>query len=79
MLANTSDAVRARLIPVLQKLSLPTSYSGDINGALEFISHDKKCIGSTVSVITVDEVGKFKCKKMELDEFSSLVKKVFDN
>jgi 3-dehydroquinate synthase len=74
MLVTTSDAVLKRLIPVLKKLNLPTEYSGDVEGALAFISHDKKCEGDLVSVIFVDEIGSFRTEKLKARDFSSLVR-----
>ena len=75
MLVTTSDSVRKRLIPVLKKLGLPTEYSGNTEGALSFISHDKKCEGDLVSVVFVDEIGSFRTEKLEVREFCELVRK----
>ena len=69
MTAVCSDEVRERLIPVLEKHGLPTTYSGDTEGALSFISHDKKCEGSSVSVIFVDTPGSYRIEKMSVDCF----------
>lgn len=69
MLAAASPSVRERLIPVLKKLSLPYSYSGDIDHALGFISHDKKCDGEYLSAVFVDEVGKYRIEKMQTKTF----------
>lgn len=74
MLVTTSDKVRARLIPVLEKLDLPTKYEGNVEGALSFITHDKKCDGSLVSVIFVDEIGEFRTEKIAVTQFCELVK-----
>lgn len=75
MLAVSSEKVKARLIPVLRKAGLPCSYDGDIEEALSFISHDKKCDGSRVSVVFVDEVGEFRIEKMDVSDFCDLVRK----
>ena len=77
MLATSSEAVKARLIPVLKKLGLPTEYKGDVDGAVGFISHDKKCEGGSVSVVFVDEPGSFRIEKLETEEFISHIKKIF--
>ena len=74
MIPMCSDKVRDRLIPVLKKLSLPCSFGGDLDGALEFISHDKKCVGGKVTVIRCDEVGSFIMSDMELSDFCDTVK-----
>jgi 3-dehydroquinate synthetase len=75
MLVTTSDEVQKRLIPVLKKLNLPTEYTGDIDGALSFITHDKKCDGDLVSVVFVDEIGSFRTEKMKVSDFGNLVKR----
>lgn len=74
MIPVCSKKVRERLLPVLKKLALPYSYAGDVDAALSFISHDKKCDGKRISVVFVDEVGSFRLEKMETAEFSLLVK-----
>ena len=74
MLVTSSDKVLKRLVPVLKKLGLPTEYSGNVEGALSYITHDKKCDGSLVSVVFVDEVGSFRTEKMPIDDFADLVR-----
>ena len=75
MLVASSDEVRARLVPILKKLNLPTEYSGDVEGALSFISHDKKCDGDLVSIVFVDEIGAFRTENLKVSEFCELVRK----
>ena len=77
MLPFASDVVRARLVPVLKKLGLPTEYQGDLDSAIEFVAHDKKCDGGTVSAIFVDEIGSFRIEKLTLVQFKNLVKERF--
>ena len=77
MLPFASDAVRARLVPVLKKLGLPTEYQGDLDSAIEFVAHDKKCDGGAVSAIFVDEIGAFRIEKLTLVQFKNLVKERF--
>lgn len=77
MLPVCSDSVRERLVTVLKKLGLPFSYEGDVDAALSFISHDKKCDGKKIAVVFVDEVGSFRLEKMEIDEFCAIVKNNF--
>ena len=74
MLVTSSAPVLARLLPVLKKFNLPTEYNGNLDTALGFISHDKKCDGSKISVIFVDEIGSYRTEKMPTDTFVSLVR-----
>lgn len=75
MTAVCSESVRARLIPVLKKAGLPTVYCGDLESALSFISHDKKCDGKMISVIFVDEIGSYRIEKMNAGDFAAHVLK----
>lgn len=74
MLPMCSDDVKKRLIPVLEKLGLPTQYAGDFNNALDFVIHDKKCSNGFIDVITVLDVGKCKIEKMSVEECKKIVK-----
>ena len=77
MLPMCSLSVRERLVSVLKKLNLPTSYNGDIDGALSFVLHDKKCAGDMLSTIMVDKIGTFTMQDITFEQFSSTVKKAF--
>lgn len=57
MLPMCSEAVRARLIPVLQKAGLPTSAQFDCKAVWEAMLHDKKFSGGAVDIVTVDAIG----------------------
>lgn len=76
MTITSSEDVKKRLIPVLKKLSLPYSYDLDIEEALEYISHDKKCDGKKISVIFVDSIGSFRAEKIEVEDFLNIVRGV---
>ena len=41
---------------------------------LDYVSHDKKCEGSSVSVVYVPEVGRFELRTLGLDEFRRQVR-----
>ncbi len=71
MLPMCAPEVRARLIPVLKGLSLPTKIEGELERILEIASHDKKCDGAAVSVVYVPEVGKFEFQKMPIEEWKN--------
>ena len=76
MLPVCSKEVRERLIPVLAKLGLPTVYSGDVDVALQYTSHDKKATSDgKIDVVSVEKIGSFKLTKMTFADFSLLVKR----
>lgn len=74
MMAVCSDEVKKRLVPVLEKASLPHSYDRDIEAALGYISHDKKCEGEKISVVFVDEIGSYRIEKTDVSAFCAHVR-----
>ena len=74
MTAVCSPKVRVRLTSVLKRLGLPTEYQGDLEKALSFVVHDKKCDGGRISAILVSEVGKSKIVMMSTEEFCDTVR-----
>ncbi len=73
MIPMCEAAVRKRLIPVLKRIGLPTVLPGDPDTVLSFVSHDKKCAGSRVSVVRVPKVGSFEIVSEEISAFVSSV------
>ncbi len=69
MLPMCSDKVYSRLIPVLEKLQLPTSADYDKKAAYEAIIHDKKAAENGISAVFCDEVGTFRLEKISPDFF----------
>lgn len=65
MIPLCSDAARARLVPVLKRLGLPTQWSGDSQAVLDAIRHDKKAAGAAVTVVLVDEIGSCRLEKVD--------------
>ena len=75
MLPMCSEQVYSRLVPVLKHWNLPTRITGDLEKMLEIAAHDKKCKGSSISVVWVEEVGAFKLMDMPLDEWKKMVRR----
>ncbi len=78
MLPMCSDEVRERLLPVLERLGLPTKLPVAPETVLGFVSHDKKCSGKQVSVIFVPRVGQFEIRKYDISEFCDFVRPALD-
>lgn len=76
MLPMCSPEVRARLLPVLEKLSLPTAYAADAETLIEACRHDKKASGDDITVVFVPAPGKFQLKKIPFSEYSELIRQV---
>ena len=77
MIPMSSDAIKERMIPILSRLGLQTTYEKDIDKALSFIEHDKKCKGNSLDVIFVDEPGSYRIEKLTVNEFKKIVKERF--
>ena len=60
MLPMCSDSVRARLVPVLRKLGLPTALTVDRQAVAAAMLHDKKMQKDGVCAVYVDAVGSFR-------------------
>ncbi len=71
MIPMCSEPVRARLLPILEKLNLPTKLDFDTARVLEAMSHDKKMSEGGVTVTEVEKIGEFVMKKMTLTELEN--------
>ena len=68
MLPLCGPAVRARLLPVLEGLELPTTVSVDMEAVLAAVAHDKKAGADGIEVVTVPELGRWQLEKMTLSQ-----------
>lgn len=78
MLPMCSDKVRKRLIPVLKKLNLPCKMDCDTQKIIDTMSHDKKMAGDMISVIRVENAGKFDITKRKFADFADEIKAVYN-
>lgn len=69
-----SDEVRVRLIPVLQKYSLPVLTDIAPEKLYEVLLHDKKADGGYINAVFVNSVGSFEIKKLRSDELLQIMK-----
>ena len=76
MLPMCAPAVKEKLLPVLQKLNLPTEYNGDVDALLEACRHDKKAAGETITIVYVPEVGRFEMKTIAFSEYEEMIREV---
>ena len=73
MLPMCSKPVRDRLIPVLEKIGLPTEYRADPEKVFEAVAHDKKGANGRVALVRVDEPGTFRIEEAELSAVKELI------
>ena len=72
MLPFSSGEVRARLIRVLEKYSLPTEIEKN-DALLSYIKHDKKLTKDGIVTVCVDRIGSFEFRKMTAEDILNLI------
>ena len=79
MIPLCAPEVRERLLPVLERLGLPTygSFALDVNAAMEAISHDKKGVDGGIETVTVPEIGTFQFRRVGLTDLERLLRELF--
>ena len=78
MVSMCSESVRKRLIPVLEKLNLPTRCEYKSSELINACKHDKKASGDDITIVFVPEIGKYELCKMHFEKFEDLVKEALD-
>ena len=73
MLPMCAPALRARLLPLLERLGLPTRWEGDKATAWQAMGHDKKSNSSGFSAVFVDEPGKGYVKQVTFEEMNAIL------
>lgn len=68
MVLMSGDKVNERLIPVLNKLNLPTHIKADKRKLLNAIKHDKKSKDTKVNIIRCEEIGSYKIDLRDIKE-----------
>lgn len=73
MIPMCEDAVRARLVPVLQKLGLPVRTDLSPETVMPYVLHDKKKNTSSFTTVLVDKIGSFVFREMTWEELSGRI------
>ena len=73
MIPLCAASVRARLIPVLRALGLPTTRAFDAVAVTQAIKHDKKSSQSGVTIITVPEIGTYTIEQTTAEALGKLL------
>lgn len=76
MIPMCSEKVRERLLNVLKKLNLPTSFDYDTDTIINAVKHDKKMSGNDITVVYVPEIGEFEMRKMAFEDYAKEIKEV---
>lgn len=68
MIPMCGEALRKRLLPVLEALNLPTRYEGDPEPVFAAMAHDKKRVSDGVIVIRCNEAGSYELHWTSLED-----------
>ena len=74
MMPTSFGEAHTRIENLLKKFSLTTSYKGDIEAAIPFISHDKKASSGKVSIVLCEKIGECYLKTIPTEEFIKTIK-----
>lgn len=77
MIPMCKGSVRERLLSVLKKAGLPTSFVCDPARVYEAVTHDKKADGNQIHLIYLPEIGSYEMKKTSLSDFYNIIKEAF--
>ena len=73
MLFVCSDEIRARLLPIIEDMGLPTETEIDTEKLYQFILRDKKADGNNITVTLVNEIGKAELHKLPIENIKDLI------
>ena len=76
MLPMCAESVRARLLPVLEKLGLPTQARADPEAVYAALLHDKKTAGGKITVVKVEQPGSFVLESVAPEALRGLIEMV---
>ena len=77
MLPMSGEAVRERLLPVLEKAGLPTEVSFDREAVWAAMRHDKKAAAGAMDIVTVDEIGAGQIRRVTMEELKARFDRAF--
>ena len=68
MLYFSSKEIKDKILYLLKKYHLPTSVDLKYEDAIDFLKHDKKASNDLISIIYVNEVGKYEIRKEKIED-----------
>ena len=73
MIPMCSEKVRARLLPILEKLGLPTAAAVEKEQVLSAMLHDKKAVEGGITCVICEEAGRFELRKLTEEELRARI------
>ena len=74
MMPTSFGEAHKRIENLLKKFGLKTTYDGNIETTIPYISHDKKASSGKVSAVFCEKIGECYIKTITTDEFAELIK-----
>lgn len=74
MIPMCASPVRARLLPVLKKLGLPTVFPAPPETLLDPMRRDKKKQGENITLVRVNAIGSCDLEKMPFSDFEAVIR-----
>ena len=68
MMYFSSNGIKEKLSKLLKKYHIPAIIDLNYEDVVEYIKHDKKASDDLISIIYVDEIGKFEIRKITIEE-----------
>lgn len=78
MVPMCAPAVRERLVPVLERLQLPTRLAGDTQALIRACRHDKKMTDEDITVVHVPEIGQYTLQTIPFSTLETRIRQVLD-
>ena len=78
MVPMCAPAVRERLLPVLERLQLPTQLAGDAEALIAACRHDKKMTDEDITVVYVPEIGQYALHAISFTALETRIREVLD-
>ena len=77
MLPMCTEQVRARLLPVLASLHLPTECRLSMDAILDAMMHDKKAAADGIQAVLVDDIGSFRFETLTREALAARISSAF--
>ncbi len=77
MLPMCAPRVRARILPILSALGLPTECTLPKDAVLDAVMHDKKAEENGIGAVLVDEIGAFRLETLLREDFTARIRDAF--
>ena len=74
MLPLASEKAKKRLVPLLEKLGLPTKFDIDAKTVLDATCHDKKRAGDKITLVRLTDIGEYEFDTVMYSEWEEEVK-----